>query len=149
MQEKGIIPMTDYDFHQHHRQGVLKIGTAGGWVRASTGYSFQYAGRKVEQILENMKANRPLTSKLRPLKYTIYDRLFLDVLFNDNDLGPTLFHSMYHKNPIQRIFRFLDGTTNLWTDFKIIVSFPSMPFMKAIIRQISGMRRKVKPISDP
>ena len=40
--EKGSIPMTCYPFEQHNTSRMIHIGTAGGWTRPSTGYTFQY-----------------------------------------------------------------------------------------------------------
>ncbi|NNM15670.1 MAG: lycopene cyclase, partial [Bacteroidia bacterium] len=43
--EKGIIPMSNYPFHREHSDTITKIGTAGGWVKGSSGYSFKNAER--------------------------------------------------------------------------------------------------------
>ncbi|MBL7809382.1 MAG: hypothetical protein JNN28_16300, partial [Saprospiraceae bacterium] len=39
--EQGIIPMTDFPFEQYSVERHLRIGTGGGWVKPSTGYSFK------------------------------------------------------------------------------------------------------------
>jgi len=38
--EMGSIPMTCFDFQEHHSKNVRYIGTAGGWAKPSTGYTF-------------------------------------------------------------------------------------------------------------
>src|SRR5210317_487198 len=37
--EMGQIPMTTFPFHKFNTNKITKIGTAGGWVKGSTGYS--------------------------------------------------------------------------------------------------------------
>lgn len=44
--EKGVIPMTDYPFEKENSAYLTKIGTAGGWVKASSGYSFKNTEKK-------------------------------------------------------------------------------------------------------
>lgn len=39
--EKGNIPMTVFPFWKYNEKRVLHIGTAGGWTKASTGYTFK------------------------------------------------------------------------------------------------------------
>jgi lycopene beta-cyclase len=39
--EQGSIPMTCYPFWKKIHKKVLNIGTAGGWTKASTGYTFK------------------------------------------------------------------------------------------------------------
>ncbi|NBR59983.1 MAG: hypothetical protein EBT89_12625, partial [Opitutaceae bacterium] len=48
--ERGIIPMTDYPFHRVNTKRVLMIGSAGGWTRASTGYTFKNSGILAERV---------------------------------------------------------------------------------------------------
>src|SRR5210317_807751 len=38
--EMGNIPMTTFPFHKYNTNTITKIGTAGGWVKPSSGYSF-------------------------------------------------------------------------------------------------------------
>jgi len=132
--EYGVIPMTDYPFHEANDDLVTKIGTAGSWVRGSTGYSFRNAMVKVQQIIENIKAGRRPSDHLFKAKNLWYDKILLGVLKDTNHLGPKVFHEMYAKNSIQQIFKFLDGETSLAEDLKIIGSLPKLPFIKSLLR---------------
>ena len=38
--ESGVIPMTSYPFYKDSSKKITKIGSAGGWIKPSTGYSF-------------------------------------------------------------------------------------------------------------
>ncbi len=135
--EHGIIPMSDYPFDRINTPNHIRIGTAGGWVKASSGYSFKNSGRYVRRIVENVKAGRNPTDGIGSGKFRFYDSVFLGVLYNQNELGEEIFSDMYQKNPPELIFRFLDEETGLTDDLRIISSFRSLPFIKSLFRLIS------------
>ena len=134
--EKGVIPMSDYPFYRHHQKNITKIGTGGGWVRPSSGYSFSNSGRYVKQVIENIKSGRLAHERVTRNRFRTYDTLFLDLLQNHNEMGEALFTSMYSKNSIQQIFKFLDEETSLIDDVRLISTFEKWPFLKAAARQI-------------
>ncbi len=135
-QEKGVIPMSDFPFHQFSNQHVTKIGTAGGWVKPASGYSFKNAERYSQRIVTNIKNNRPPGNRVLNTLFRKYDMLFLDVLYHHNELGVGLFETMYGKNEAHQILAFLDEETTRWQEFKIINSFPRWPFMRALFKKI-------------
>lgn len=136
--EKGVIPMSDFPFQKNNTNRLMKIGTAGGWVKPSTGYSFKNCEKFSRRIVENLKAGKAPAHGLFSPRFRLYDSLFLDVLNRRNELGEALFSIMYARNPIQRIFRFLDEESTLWEEFKIIRQFPQRPFLEALFRKIIG-----------
>ncbi len=135
-QEKGVIPMSDFPFHQFSNQHVTKIGTAGGWVKPASGYSFKNAERYSQRIINNLKNSRPPDHRVVNTLFRKYDMLFIDVLYHHNELGVGLFKTMYGKNEAHQILAFLDEDTTRWQEFKIINSFPRWPFMRALIKKI-------------
>lgn len=134
--EFGVIPMSNYPFHKVNSERITKIGTAGSWVRPSSGYSFKYSEKYVQKLIENIKAGRRPDKNLISSKYRFYDTLLLDILYGKNNLGPGIFYQMYSKNPVQLIFKFLDGETTIAQDVKIISSLDALPFLQALVRQI-------------
>jgi lycopene beta-cyclase len=134
--EKGVIPMSDYPFHIGNDQYVTKIGTAGGWVKPASGYSFKNAERYSQRIVDNIKNNRLPSHKLVNTLFRKYDMLFIDVLYHHNQLGVGLFETMYRKNEAHKILAFLDEDTTRVEEFKIINSFPRWPFIRALFKKI-------------
>jgi len=130
--EYGVIPMTNYPFHKGNTSLITKIGTAGSWVKPSSGYSFKNAERFSHKIIENIKQGKVPSKGIASRRHRKYDTLFLEVLQNNNELGEEIFSSMYLKNPASKIFKFLDEETSLYEDFKIISSFRPEPFRKAL-----------------
>lgn len=135
-QEKGIIPMSTYNFAKNHTDKIIQIGTAGGWVKASSGYSFKNAEKKAKKIISNLKHNRPINQGLFHSKYRHYDSLFLNVLYNHNQVGEKVFYKLYAKNKIQTLLRFLDEETSYLEDFSIIKSLTSVKFIKAFFNHL-------------
>lgn len=129
--EKGIIPMTTFPFEKDHKERHQKIGTAGGWVKASTGYSFKNAEKKSKEIVELITQGKSPQQLHKAIKYRHYDDIFLNVLHHRNNLGEKVFYQLYGKNNIQTLFRFLDDESSVTDDLKIITSVTSMAFIQA------------------
>ena len=134
--EMGSIPMTDFPFHKHNSKHITKIGTGGGWVKASSGYSFKNTEKKVEQIVENIKYGHQPSANLVNNRFRRYDSIFLDVLNRRNDLGEFLFSKLYTKNSVEDIFKFLDEETSFQEEIKIMLSLYHPEFIKSFFRKI-------------
>ncbi len=134
--EKGIIPMTDYPFHRMNTKRVIFIGSAGGWTRASTGYTFRNSGVLAERITANFLAGkRDFRPIVAPGRFLFYDRVMLDVLQRRNELGPQFLFKVYARNPIDRVFRFLDGSSTFAEEMMIVIkSSPRWELIKSVLR---------------
>lgn len=134
--EQGQIPMTTFDFSRYNTNKVTKIGTGGGWVKGSTGYSFKHTEKKVAKIIENLKANKTPSDGLFRRKYKFYDKVFLKVLKDENDKGEWIFQQFYSKNSVQTMFRFLDEESTFLEEIKIMWSLFSWSFIKAFFKTL-------------
>ena len=134
--EKGIIPMTDYPFHKDTTFKITKIGTAGSWVKGSSGYSFKHTEKKVAQIVSNIKKGLDPGAELTSKKFRFFDSIFLDVLSRNNEMGEDIFTKLYSKNTPQEIFKFLDEETRLSEDLKVMFSLYHPQFIKSFFRKI-------------
>ena len=134
--EKGVIPMTDYNFHKTSTPKVTKIGTAGSWVKGSTGYSFKHTEKKVAQLIQNLKSGEDPSSGLLNARSRWYDAIFLDVLNRNNELGEQLFTKFYTKNTPQEIFKYLDEETNMAEELKIMFSLYDPEFVRSFFRKL-------------
>jgi len=134
--EKGNIPMTNFPFQKYSTKRLTKIGTGGGWVKGSTGYSFKHTEKKVTQIIKNLKQGKPHTFRLFNKRFKFYDKVFLKVLLDENQKGEWLFESFYSKNSTTTIFRFLDEESSIWEELKIMYSLFSFAFIKAFFKTL-------------
>ncbi|WP_452222463.1 lycopene cyclase family protein [Lacinutrix salivirga] len=134
--ETGQIPMTTFPFEKYNTKKITKIGTAGGWVKASTGYSFKHTEKKIAQILSNLKSNQLPSKNLFKRKYKFYDKIFLKVLKDENHKGEWIFEHYYSKNDVETMFRFLDEESSFLEDVKIMWSLFSFSFIKAFFKTL-------------
>lgn len=136
--EQGSIPMTCYPFWKKNTKRVLNIGTAGGWTKASTGYTFKSADKKSTDLVEFLYSSTSIkmTSFHKRSRFWFYDLLLLDILYRHNELGSGIFSSLFKKGDPQLIFKFLDEETSLIEDVKVILKCPKVPFIKALFRVI-------------
>jgi lycopene beta-cyclase len=141
--EYGVIPMTAFDFSKSHSKNHTYIGTAGGWVKASTGYSFKNAERNASKIISNIKKGLPPHKDVACERHRAYDLLLLDIFNYRNHLGNGIFEEMYRNNKAENIFRFLDSRSSLSEDVKIISSLKPGPFLNSLTRHFSGFLRRL------
>jgi len=134
--ESGRIPMTDFPFEKYSTKHVTKIGTAAGWVKGSSGYSFKHTEKKVASIVANLKAGNTPSKNLFRRKYKFYDKIFLKVLHDENEKGEWIFEQFYSKNSIDSMFRFLDEESTFLEDLKIMKSLFSFSFIKALFKTL-------------
>lgn len=134
--EKGSIPMTVFKFSKLNSKHLLNIGTAGGWTKASTGYTFKMTTKKTKALVAFLKQENDLSKFYKKSKFWFYDLIFLDVLANHNEEGSALFSSMFKKADTKTIFKFLDEESNLIEDLKIILSVPPKRFIQAFFKRL-------------
>ena len=134
--EKGSIPMTAFKFSQLNSKHVLNIGTAGGWTKASTGYTFRNTSKKTKELIMFLKQESYLFAFNIKSKFWFYDLIFLDVLANNNEEGAALFASMFKKADVKTIFKFLDEESTRLEDLKIILSVPPKRFIQAFLKRL-------------
>ena len=59
--------MTSFKFWKLNTSRVLNIGTAGGWTKASTGYTFRNASKKTIELVTHLNLTaKPFLPKLFP-----------------------------------------------------------------------------------
>lgn len=139
--EFGVIPMTCYPFERKNTSKILNIGTAGGWTKPSSGYTFKFIEKNTIKLLTHIKKNTQFSNFKIKTRHWIYDLIFLDVLYKNNYLGSNLFTKMFSKNPMEKIFMFLDNETSITDELKITASFPKRIFTNSLVNNIGKIIR--------
>ncbi|WP_348812225.1 lycopene cyclase family protein [Flavobacterium maritimum] len=132
--EQGSIPMTCYPFWKQNTKNVINIGSAGGWTKASTGYTFKNSDKKSTELIAFLQKQTDFTKFHKRNKFWFYDLLLLDILDRKNELGSTIFSSMFKKGNPTLIFKFLDEETSLTEDIQVILKCPKKLFLEALVR---------------
>ena len=128
--------MTSYPFHEDSTKNITKIGSAGGWIKPSTGYSFKNCEKNSLKILYNIKNGKSLVISPKK-KYKFLDKILLGVLSQFNRLGEIIFYNMIKKNKTVNVLRFLDEESNLLDEINIIISVKKYKeFIKVFIQSL-------------
>ncbi len=131
-EEFGVIPMTDHVFPAVNGN-IVHLGTAGGQTKPSSGYTFRFIQKHVAAVVDQLvlSGNPFLKKSVLQKRFMWYDRVLLHMLFHKKMPGARIFTLLFSRNPIQRIFRFLDNETKLAQELILLNTLPQWPFMKA------------------
>jgi len=138
--EQGSIPMTTYPFWKRNNRNILHIGTAGGWTKASTGYTFRNTDKMSDCLVDFLSDEVDFRDFHKTDRFLFYDALLLDVLWRSNEKGRSVFSALFRKGDPSLVFRFLDEETTLREDLAIIWRCPKIPFLKALWHWTMGYK---------
>ncbi|MDE2423873.1 MAG: hypothetical protein KGN31_06650 [Betaproteobacteria bacterium] len=133
--ESGIIPMgvpsVNLDQRYQNNQGYVHVGLTAGGARASTGYAFQRIQKWAVDCAQAIKHNGlPISHTVGSFLLTKMDDIFLNVIRNNPELGPTLFMHLFKKVKTKRLVRFLTDTGNILDYIAVVRALPVTPFLK-------------------
>ena len=134
--EQGNIPMTCFPFWKNNSKNIINIGSAGGWSKASTGYTFKNSVKKSKKLVQFLKTESNFTKFYKINKFWFYDLLLIDILFQTNEYGSSIFSSMFKTGKAPLIFKFLDEETSIWEDLQVIWMCPKELFIKTLLKRI-------------
>lgn len=132
--EFGVIPMTNHKFPLSDGN-IINIGSAGGQTKSSSGYTFRFIQKHSAGIVERLTSGKHPAGKPINRKYHFYDSVLLNILYHKTLPGQKIFTALFKKNKPQQVLRFLDNESSLKDELKIISSLPTMPFLKAALKQ--------------
>jgi lycopene beta-cyclase len=133
--EFGIIPMTNYPFPRGENN-IINIGTAGGQTKGSSGYTFYFIQQHSKKIVEQLIQGKHPQVNTSAKRFHFYDSVLLEVLRQKELEGAAIFSKLFQKNKPQPVLAFLNNASSLPTEVGIISSLPTLPFLKAAIRQV-------------
>ena len=134
--EFGIIPMTSRRFYFEENE-IYNIGTAGGQTKASSGYTFQFIQKQAQRIVDFLSKGKELSRlPLSSRRFRFYDNVLLHILYYNKLPGDSIFSRLFKSNEPQKVLKFLDNETSLAEELKIISTLPTMPFLKAALKQL-------------
>lgn len=134
--EQGNIPMTCYPFWKQNTKNIINIGSAGGWTKASTGFTFRHTTKKAKKLIVFLQNHSDFRKFHKKDKFWYYDLLFLDVLHKNNELGSAVFSSLFKKGNASLVLKFLDHETSLAEDLQVMLKCPRLPFVKALFGRL-------------
>lgn len=137
-EEQGVIPMSDAPHVTRPFKKVIRIGTAGGYVKPSTGYSFSRTQERLQAIVADLERGGDGSAvRFGGGWKSLLDSVLLDVLENRRAEAPRVFESLFKKNPPGRVLRFLDEKTGPADDLRIMSTVPLVPFTGSFVRELA------------
>ncbi len=134
--EYGNIPMTSYPFWKHNTKNIIHIGSAGGWTKASTGFTFKNSMKKSKPLAKAILKGTDFRKLYKKSRFWFYDLLLIDILFDTNQHGKSIFNALFERKKAPLIFKFLDEETSFWEDLQVIWMCPKKLFIKALAKRI-------------
>ncbi|MFC7529784.1 lycopene cyclase family protein [Actinoplanes sp. GCM10030250] len=130
--EDGAIPMTDAPFDRRPSARVVRLGTAGGATRPSTGYTFSAMRRQADQIAASLAGGgAPVPAAAYPRRHLWMDAVALRAWDRGLVGAPAFFERLFTRNPPGRVLRFLDGLTTPGEEAALMASTPLVPMTRA------------------
>lgn len=141
-EEFGVIPMTDLALSPTGGNRLVNIGTAGGFVKASSGYAFLRTQRKIRHFVTDWENNgAPDPAVLRsPSVYRALDAIMLRVLQTGAVSGRDFFTRLFEHLPAPLVFRFLDEDASPFEILRLLSTPPTWPFLKSAWAGVRGWR---------
>lgn len=135
--EYGEVPMVESAFVNLHGPKVINIGTAGGFSKPSTGYTFYFIQKQVKQLVNQLTSGLPLmTLPPRELRFTNYDKIFMEVIDSKKMVARDLFSDLFKNNKIEHLLAFLNEESTYWEDIAVMNSVPKQYFIPATFKKL-------------
>jgi lycopene beta-cyclase len=139
-EEVGAIPMTDHPLPARDGTHIINLGTRGGRAKPSTGYAFkriqQHSARLVTALART--GHPPQDATGDKWQFHLFDALLLDIMKRRGESTRDIFRQLFERNPVERIFRFLDETTSWADNFRVMNSVSPGPFLRSIVHVLRG-----------
>jgi len=124
-EEQGVIPMTTAPFDAWPSPRVVRIGTAGGHAKPSTGYVFlavqrfvrAFAPRVIAALRADTYAEPPA---VRSVRTTALDAIFLSYLRRHPERAARTFFHLFDRVSPASLVRFLSDAGSLSDDLRVM-----------------------------
>ena len=139
-EEVGAIPMTDHPLPARVGPHIINLGTRAGRAKPSTGYAFQRIQAQSVRLVAALVATGqpPADPTGDRWQFRLFDTLLLDIMQRRGETTRDLFRQLFERNPVGRIFQFLDEKTSWADNLRIMNSVSPGPFMRSIAHVLRG-----------
>ena len=139
-EEGGSIPMTDHPLPARLSAHILHLGTRAGRSKPSTGYTFARVQQHSARLVAALAAtgHPPADPTGDQWQFRLFDTLLLDIMQRRGESVRDIFRQLFERNPVQRIFRFLDEQTSWAENLQVMNSVSPGPFMRSIGQVLRG-----------
>ena len=136
--ESGSLPMSLVTRKVQAGGRIVLAGTAGGSMRASTGYAFHSIQRWADACCGALLAGEAPVPPLRNRALDFMDDVFLRALQQQNSSGEAIFCSLFKHTEPDALVRFLSGQPRLADYWPVMHSLPWIDFSLAALQSLYG-----------
>ena len=139
-EEIGAIPMTDHPLPARVGARIFNLGTRAGRAKPSTGYAFKRIQQHSARLVQVLAATGapPVDPTGDQWQFRLFDTLLLDIMQREGQRTRDIFAELFARNPIERIFDFLDERTSWVENLQVMNSVSPGPFLKSISHVVKG-----------
>lgn len=130
--ETGQIPMSNFQFPRYNSTRILNLGTAGGFTKPTTGYTFKNIQDDVETIVSSLANQKPFNRPIKQSRFRFYDRLLLGIIKDEPAKVKVIMERLFRNNSMERILTFLDEKSTIYDEIRIFMRLPWAPFLKQL-----------------
>ncbi len=134
-QESGQIPMTSRVQTQTSGPRHVRIGTAAGWTKPSTGYTFAQIQENCSQLVARLEQGATEDLRFpRKSRFVFYDNILLSIAHHWPKRLPGLFINLFSTSSPDLVFRFLAEKTSFWEEIQLLSRLKFGIFLKGLTR---------------
>ena len=134
-EEGGVIPITDQPYPRRMGQHVMTIGTKAGRIKPTTGFAFMRIQDDSAAIVQSLvKHDQPFDVPPDSRRYRRYDALLLEIMERHGEEIKSIFTTLFRRNPIERVLRFLDEVGSPRENLQLIATLPPWRFLQAMVQ---------------
>ena len=134
-QETGQIPMTSRVNQETSGNRHIQIGTAAGWTKPSTGYTFAQIQENCSQLVARLEQGATQDLRFpRKSRFVFYDNILLSIAHHWPKRLPGLFINLFSTSSPDLVFRFLAEKTSFWEELRLLSRLKFGIFLKGLTR---------------
>jgi lycopene beta-cyclase len=136
--ESAVLPLRAQPGPRQHGR-VLRIGAAGGLIKASTGYAYERIQRDSRAVTASLVRNgHPFELPPSRPRHRLMDALLFDVFDRDPAQLERAFALLFRRLRADSVLRFLDEDASLVADLRLMAALPPGPYLRALAGRLSG-----------
>lgn len=132
--ESGIIPMSNKLASPQKSNRIIKIGTAAGWTKASTGYTFHTIQKNCQKLVKQLEGKKAGNFQLpRSSRFIFYDNILLNIAHKWPLQLQGLFLNLFKTSSADVVLRFLSEETSFKEELQLLTKLRFPIFIKSLL----------------
>lgn len=133
-EENGVIPMSTKIGSKSPSATIIQIGTAAGWIKASSGFGFWNIQKNCRQLIEAMEKNESLQDqKFTSGRFAFYDNILLTIAHRWPGKLQQVFLNLFQTSSADSVLKFLSEETDFGDEIRLLARLKFPIFLKSLL----------------